>query len=110
MRQERRLCKEKTTMEVHESPPDHSGKHHYFYTIDGKRFEASDEVQDARQLLQKAGRTFVLADPDIIEDTNLNRLVGGTRDDVMNGARKVDIARRVIKAVQPDADVYAVAG
>jgi hypothetical protein len=57
MPQERRLCKEKTTMEVHETPPDHSGKHHYFYTIDGKRFETTDEVQDARQLLQKAGRT-----------------------------------------------------
>jgi molybdopterin/thiamine biosynthesis adenylyltransferase len=32
---------------------------------------------------------FVLADPDIIEDTNLNRLVGGTLEDVKNGARKV---------------------
>lgn len=42
-------------MEVRETPPDHAGKHHYFYTIDGKRFETSDEVQDARKLLQKAG-------------------------------------------------------
>ncbi|WP_271519106.1 multiubiquitin domain-containing protein [Bradyrhizobium sp. CCBAU 53380] len=54
MPQGRRSCKEKTTMEVHEIPPDHAGKH-YFYTIDGNRLETSDEIQDARKLLQKAG-------------------------------------------------------
>jgi hypothetical protein len=45
------------TMDVQESPPDHAGKHHYLYTIDGKRFEITDDVQDARKLLQKAGLT-----------------------------------------------------
>lgn len=62
----------------------------------------------AQQLAHVGVRSFVLADLDIIEDTNLNRLVGGTREDVKNGVRKVDIARRVIKRVQPDADVDAV--
>jgi molybdopterin/thiamine biosynthesis adenylyltransferase len=40
-----------------------------------------------------------------IEDTNLNRLVGATMEDVKLGTAKVDIAERVIKAVNPAAEV-----
>jgi molybdopterin/thiamine biosynthesis adenylyltransferase len=48
---------------------------------------------------------FLVIDPDIIEDTNLNRLVGGTLEDVRLGTAKVDIAERVIKAVNPAAEI-----
>ncbi len=44
-------------------------------------------------------------DPDCMEDTNLNRLVGGTMEDVRLGTPKVDIAERVIKGVNPAAEV-----
>lgn len=46
---------------------------------------------------------FVLLDDDIITLTNLNRLVGGTLEDVKSGLPKVEIAARVIRAVNPDA-------
>jgi tRNA A37 threonylcarbamoyladenosine dehydratase len=49
--------------------------------------------------------SFLLVDPDFIEDTNLNRLVGGTMEDVRLGTPEVDIAERVIKAVNPAAEV-----
>jgi len=48
---------------------------------------------------------FLVIDPDIIEDTNLNRLVGGTLEDVRLGTAKVDIAERVIMGVNPAAEV-----
>ena len=48
---------------------------------------------------------FLLVDTDNIEDTNLNRLVGATLEDVKLGAAKVDIAERVIKGVNPAAEV-----
>jgi molybdopterin-synthase adenylyltransferase len=43
--------------------------------------------------------------PDFIEDTNLNRLVGATLEDVRLGTAKVDIAERVILSVNPAAEV-----
>ena len=51
------------------------------------------------------GPNFLVIDPDFIEDTNLNRLVGATMEDVRLGRFKVDIAERVIKAVNPAAEV-----
>ncbi|MDF2812110.1 MAG: hypothetical protein K0S56_3141 [Microvirga sp.] len=48
---------------------------------------------------------FVLLDDDIITLTNLNRLVGGTLDDVKADRPKVEIAARVIRAVNPDARI-----
>ena len=48
---------------------------------------------------------FVLLDDDIITLTNLNRLVGGTLEDVMLARPKVEIAARVIRAVNPDARI-----
>ncbi len=48
---------------------------------------------------------FVLVDDDIIDETNLNRLVGGTREDVDEGISKVDIAARIISAINPDARI-----
>lgn len=48
---------------------------------------------------------YVIVDPDIIEDTNLNRLVGGTLTDVEAKRAKVDIAERVILFVNPQARI-----
>lgn len=48
---------------------------------------------------------FVLLDDDIITLTNLNRLVGGTLDDVKAERPKVEIAARVVQAVNPDARI-----
>lgn len=55
-------------------------------------------------------KNFVIADPDIIDETNLNRLVGGTTDDVKRQRSKVDIAERIIRAVQPDANIIKIKG
>lgn len=59
----------------------------------------------AQQLAHVGVGTFVLIDPDVIEDTNLNRLVGGTWADVEAATPKVEIALRVIKGVRPAAKV-----
>lgn len=55
----------------------------------------------AQQLAHIGIGNFVLFDADSIEDTNLNRLVGGTAHAVVDGHRKVDIAERLIRSVQP---------
>lgn len=59
----------------------------------------------AQQLAHVGLGSFLLIDPDSIEDTNLNRLVGATMEDVKLATAKVDIAERVIKAVNPAAEV-----
>ena len=51
---------------------------------------------------------YVLPDPDHIEDTNSNRLVGGTLRDVATRRPKFKIARRVIRSLQPRARIFAV--
>jgi len=51
---------------------------------------------------------YVLVDPDKIDMTNTNRLVGGTLADAEAETLKVAIAERVIRGVQPDAKVVSV--
>lgn len=63
----------------------------------------------AQQLVHVGIGNFVLVDDDRIDDTNLNRLVGGTWADVEAHARKVDIAERTIRAINPGAQVTAIA-
>lgn len=58
-----------------------------------------------QQYAHIGGRRAVIVDPDIIEDTNLNRLVGGTIADVHASRHKVDIAYRVISGVVNDPEV-----
>lgn len=48
---------------------------------------------------------YVLVDPDTIDDTNLNRLVNGTVEDVKAAEQKVSIAERTIRRVLPDARI-----
>jgi hypothetical protein len=52
----------------------------------------------------------VPADPDFIEDTNTNRLVGGTLADVAAAMPKVDIATRVIRGLVPHARIIPIHG
>lgn len=63
----------------------------------------------AQQLAHIGIGNFVLVDDDRIDETNLNRLVGGTRADVEQGVFKVDIAARVILAVNPNARITRIA-
>jgi molybdopterin-synthase adenylyltransferase len=60
-----------------------------------------------QQLAHVGVGNYVLVDPDIIDETNLNRLVGGTLEDVKRRTLKVDIAERVIRAVVADANISA---
>jgi molybdopterin-synthase adenylyltransferase len=50
---------------------------------------------------------YVLADPQAIEDTNTNRLVGATLADVETQMPKVQIAERLIRGLIPDARIIA---
>ena len=59
----------------------------------------------AQQLAHVGIGGFVLADDDTIELKNLNRLVGGTMDDVSAARPKIEIANRVIMSVNPNARV-----
>lgn len=60
-----------------------------------------------QQLTHLGVGNFVLVDPDIIDDSNLNRLVGGTLEDVKRSVLKIDIAVRTIRAVVADANIVA---
>ncbi|WP_036259133.1 ThiF family adenylyltransferase [Mesorhizobium sp. WSM3224] len=51
---------------------------------------------------------YVNADPDIIEDTNTNRLIGGTLADVAVSLPKVAIAERLIRGLQPNARIISI--
>jgi molybdopterin/thiamine biosynthesis adenylyltransferase len=62
-----------------------------------------------QQLAYLGVTDFVLIDPDVVSESNLNRLVGGLPRDAEAGTRKVEVARRVIKAISPDAHVEVLA-
>lgn len=62
----------------------------------------------AQQLAYLGARAFVLVDPDKIDATNLNRLVGAVPSDV--GAFKVDVTARHITAINPVAQCATVVG
>jgi hypothetical protein len=51
---------------------------------------------------------YVNVDPDTIEDTNTNRLIGGTLADVAAFRPKVEIAERLIRGLQPKARIISV--
>jgi molybdopterin/thiamine biosynthesis adenylyltransferase len=60
------------------------------------------------QLAYLGVRKFVLIDPDRIEMTNLNRVVGSKAGDV--GRLKTDVAAELISSIAPDSQVYPVQG
>jgi molybdopterin-synthase adenylyltransferase len=53
-----------------------------------------------QQLAHVGVGKFVPVDDDIIEEKNLNRLVGGTAEDVKVERAKTEIAERVIKSIR----------
>jgi molybdopterin/thiamine biosynthesis adenylyltransferase len=61
-----------------------------------------------QQLAHLGVHDFILIDPDIVEDTNLNRVVNATRADL--GAPKVYVAERHVRSVSPAACVVAIRG
>jgi len=56
-----------------------------------------------QQLAHLGAARVTVIDPDVVDKTNLNRLVGSTLDDV--GVPKVEVAARMIWAINPAADV-----
>lgn len=62
----------------------------------------------AQQLAHLGVRDFLLIDPDSLETTNLNRVVGATPADV--GSHKVEVAARMVQAIHPDAVCKTVVG
>jgi molybdopterin/thiamine biosynthesis adenylyltransferase len=62
----------------------------------------------AQQLGHLGVGRFVLVDPDLLEDTNLNRVVGTS--DVSVGQGKVRIAAALIREINPDTEVHAYKG
>lgn len=62
----------------------------------------------AQQLAHLGVPRFILVDPDVVEATNLNRLVGAKPTDI--GQRKVEIAVRQIRNINPAAEIITRAG
>ena len=62
----------------------------------------------AQQLAHLGVRRFLLVDPDALDETSLNRVVGATPRDF--GRAKVLIAKRTIRRIAPDAAVEAIRG
>lgn len=61
-----------------------------------------------QQLVHLGVRDFVLVDPDTLEITNLNRVVGATSKDV--GKAKVDVAKRYVRLFDQHAHVRTIQG
>jgi molybdopterin-synthase adenylyltransferase len=64
----------------------------------------------AQQLGYLGVRQFGLIDPDGVSASNLNRLVGGTRADAEANRPKVEVAERLIRTIEPDAEVSRLVG
>jgi len=64
----------------------------------------------AQQLAHLGVSRFALFDPDIVEESNLNRLVGATAQDVIAETLKTTVASRVIKGLNPNAAVECING
>jgi molybdopterin/thiamine biosynthesis adenylyltransferase len=61
----------------------------------------------AQQLAYLGVRQYTLLDGDTVDNSSLNRLIGATGDDV--GVPKADVAARLIRSIQPTADVRVAA-
>lgn len=58
-----------------------------------------------QQLAHIGFENFIVFDPDLVEETNLNRLVGAYQSDIYEKTPKIDVAKRVILNINPDANV-----
>lgn len=61
-----------------------------------------------QQLAHIGFKNFIVFDFDKVEDTNLNRLVGAKFKDLKKNTRKVDVAKRTLKAILPSIKVNCV--
>ena len=61
----------------------------------------------AQQLAYLGVQHYTLLDGDTVDNSSLNRLIGATGDDV--GVPKADVAARLIRCIQPAADVRVAA-
>jgi molybdopterin/thiamine biosynthesis adenylyltransferase len=62
----------------------------------------------AQMLAYLGVNEFLLVDDDIIEESNLNRLIGATAADAKDKASKVDVAQRMISSINPAACVLKI--
>lgn len=60
-----------------------------------------------QQLAHIGFLNYVIYDPDVVEDSNLNRLIGATEQDAADVVPKIDVARRIITGLRPWARVDA---
>lgn len=51
---------------------------------------------------------YVLADGDVVEDKNLNRLIGATAQDVFDATPKWKVSTRLIKRIFPEAEIVVI--
>jgi len=63
-----------------------------------------------QQLAHVGFRNLVLYDPDLVEYSNLNRLVGASLRDSEKRATKIEVARRLVESLQPEAMLVTVKG
>lgn len=61
-----------------------------------------------QQLAHIGVKNITVFDDDVIEDTNLNRLIGGWFSDIKKATLKVSIAKRVIEKIFPKANVQCI--
>lgn len=61
-----------------------------------------------QQLALLGVRQFTLIDPQELDETNRNRYIGARHDDPVPGTWKVDIGERLVRAVEPEAEVVKV--
>jgi len=62
----------------------------------------------AQQLVHLGINDFLLIDPQLVDGTNLNRVIGATHDDV-DKTLKVDVAARIIQTIRPSARIAKIA-
>lgn len=62
----------------------------------------------AQQLTHLGLGNFLLVEPDRVEESNLNRLVGATAKDAARRIRKTVVAKRLIKGINPRARIKCV--
>jgi len=64
----------------------------------------------AQQLAHVGVQNYCLIDPDSVDETNLNRMVGSEPDDAELSRNKTDVIRRAILRIQPSATIKTVKG
>jgi molybdopterin/thiamine biosynthesis adenylyltransferase len=55
-------------------------------------------------------RHFVLVDHDVVEESNLSRLIGATAEDARRGTPKVEVMKRAGSAISPSVEITAIVG